>query len=168
MAEERCESKFEICLRDLSKDDAWMMIYIIVHMLKDKTCIRDIYQMLTSDDTNNVEVVDRAIDFILLDSLSNGGGHVYVYKRQEGINTECELVKFVYTRDIEDLKHGVFRLGSSALADITVYMNIRNIIPKDSNMSDVISHFMRGAKAAAALRIANAKYRNYMRNIKND
>lgn len=168
MTEERCESKFEICLRDISKDDAWMLTYIIVHMLKDQTCIRDIYQMLTGDDTNNVEVTDRAIDFILLDSLSNGGGHVSKLLRYKGINTECELVKFVYNRSIENPGHKVFRLGISALADITVYMNIRNIIPKDSDMSDVISHFMWGAKASEALRIANAKYRKYMMEENND
>lgn len=168
MAEERYTSKFEICLRDVSKADAWMLTYIMVHMLKDPACIRDIYQMLTGDDTHNDVDADRAIDFILLDSLSNGGRHPSKIIRLKGINTESELVNWIYTRDIGDLDCKVYRLGMSALADIAAYMNIRNIIPKDSDMSDVISHFMKGAKAAEALRIANAKYRKYMEGHKND
>lgn len=162
MSEERCESKFEICLRDISKDDAWMLTYIVVHMLKDQTCIRDIYQMLTSDNTtNNLEVADHAIDYILLDSLSYGGEHASRILRHQDVKTESELLKFVYT-DWFEPGYAVYRLGPSALADIAAYMNIRNIIPNDSDMSDVISHFMTGAKAAKTLRLANAKYKNYM------
>ncbi|MBO4736460.1 MAG: hypothetical protein J5614_08730 [Paludibacteraceae bacterium] len=168
MTEERCESKFEICFRDISKDDAWMLTYITVHMLKDPSCIRDIYQMLTGDDNNTeiVEDVDPAIDFILLDSLGRGY-HASSILRYEGVNTERELIKFVYTRGIEDLHfdHRVFGLGPSILADIAVYMNIRNIIPKGSDMSDVISHFMNGSKARETLRLANVKYKNYMEGL---
>lgn len=162
MPEKMCDSKFEVCLGGLSKDDAWMLTYIIAHMLKDRECIRHIYQMLTGDNyADNLEVADNAIDFILLDSLGHGN-HTSNILRHEGINTERELVKFVYTRGVEDLEQGVFHLGPSALSDITAYMNIRNIIPKDSDMSDVISHFMKGAKAATALRLANIKYISYM------
>lgn len=161
MPEERVESKFELCLRDVSKDEAWMLTYIIVHMLKDKSCIQDIYQMLTGDDTNNVEVTDHAIDFILLDSLSNGGYHPSSILRHQGIKTENELLKFVYT-DWFEPGYAVYRLGPSALADIAAYMKIRNIIPKNSDMSDVVSHFMKGAKAAQTLDFANIKYKKYM------
>lgn len=156
MPEERCVSKFEICLRDISKDDAWMLTYIIVHMLKDKTCIRDIYQMLTGDDTNNVEVADRAIDFILLDRLSNCECHASSFLRDQGIKTESELLKFVYTRGFAH-EYAMYCLRPSAIADIAAYMNIRNIIPKDSDMSDVVSHFMKGANAEEALRLAKRK-----------
>ena len=161
--EKQCESKFE-CLRDVSKDDAWMLTYIIMYILKVPTAIRDIYQMLTGDDTNNAAATDHAIDFILLDSLGNGY-HASNILRYEGIKTERELVKFVYTHDYSD---GVFRLGPAALANIATYMNIRNIIPKDSDMSDVISHFMKGAKAEQTLDFANMKYRNYMEEHKNE
>lgn len=158
MPEERVESKFELCLRDMSKDEAWMLTYIIVHMLKDKSCIRDIYQMLTGDDTDNIEVVEQAIDFILLDSL--GYGHTASrILRYENVTTERGLVQYVYTRGYAS---GVHRLGPSALADIAAYMNIRNLIPKDRDMSDVICHFMAGVKGAEALRLANVRYRNYM------
>ena len=167
MSEKRCESKFEIeGLRDVSNDDAWMLTYIITYILKVPTAIRDIYQMLTGDDTNNATITDHAIDFILLDSLGNGYGyHASKILRHEDIKTERELVEFVYKRDYG---RGVFRLGPSALADIATYMNIRNIIPKDSSMSDVISHFMNGAKAEEALDFANTKYRNYMEDHKNE
>ena len=157
MPEERVESKFELCLRDISKDEAWMLTYIVVHMLKDKTCIRDIYQMLTGDDTDNPEVADQPIDFILLNRL--GHGFAARILRFAAVTTERDLVKYVYTRSYTS---GVYRLGPSALADIAVYMNIRNLIPKDSNMSDVIYHFMTGAKAVESLRLANVRYRDYM------
>lgn len=157
MTEDRVESKIELCMRDISKDEAWMLTYIVVHMLKDKTCIRDIYQMLTGDDTDNPEVADKDIDFILLESL--GHGRTAWILRLSAVTTEHDLVRFVYARSYAS---SVYRLGPSALADIAAYMKIRNLIPKDSDMSNVISHFMKGVKAAEALRLANVRYRNYM------
>ena len=156
MSEERYASKFEICLLDIFKDDAWMLTHIIAHILKDPTCIGDIYQMLAGDDTNNVEVIDHAIDFILLDRLSNGEYHASSFLRHQNIKTESELLKFVYTRSFAH-QYAMYCLGPSPIANIAAYMNIRNIIPKDSDMSDVVSQFMKGANAAKALRIANAK-----------
>lgn len=165
MAEERYGSKFEICLHDISKDDAWMLTYITACMLKDPSCIRDIYQMLTGDNLNNTgEVTDRAIDFILLNSIGNGY-HACRILRCEGINTERELIKFVYTHS-ENQR--VFRLGSSAVSDIATYMKIRDIIPKNSNLSDLVSHFMKGANAAEALRLANVKCRKYTGGTQNE
>lgn len=163
MAEERYESKFEICFRDISKDDAWMLTYITVHMLKDPACIRDIYQMLTGDEINNTEIVedvDPVIDFIFLDSLGTAHYPASRILRHKGVSTENALKKFVYTNC-----HPVWMLGPSALSDIVAYMKIRNIIPEDSDMSDVISHFMEGSKARETLRLANVKYRNYMEGL---
>ena len=155
MIEEICNSKFEIYLRDVCKDDEWMLVYIIAHILKDPSCVRDIYHMLRGDDTNNVEVIDHEIDFILLDRLSNYECHASSFLRNQGIKTESELLKFVYTRNFAH--ECAYWLGPSAIAAIAAYMNIRNIIPKDSDMSDVVSQFMNGTNAEKALRLAKRK-----------
>ena len=60
--ENRYESKFQLCLRDVSQTEAWELTYIIIQLLKDKGNIHEIYQMLTDGTILNrrVHVPNRA------------------------------------------------------------------------------------------------------------
>ena len=145
--ENRYESNFQLCLRDVSQTEAWELTYIIIQLLKDKGNIHEIYQMLTDGTILNrrvhVDPGDALIDFALLESLTRQGSYPGKILQREGIRTDAELVKFVYNHNPQD---AIRLCGRQAIASIAAYMNIRGIIPEGSGMVDVVNHLTMNAR----------------------
>ena len=94
--ENRYESNFQLCLRDVSQTEAWELTYIIIQLLKDKGNIHEIYQMLTDGTILNrrvhVDPGDALIDFALLESLTRQGSYPGKILQREGIRTDAPVV----------------------------------------------------------------------------
>lgn len=157
--EKRCTSTFDLCFRDISETEAWMLTHILIQLLKSRERIHEIYKMLIANGSvQSSDYDDRPIDFALLGAVTNQGSYPAKILQWEGIKTDADLVKFVYEHDPHDK---IYRCGQACISSIAAYMNLRGIIPEGNGMADVIGHFVTGIECNNILNIAEAKCARY-------
>ena len=153
MEEKRCESKFELCLKDISETDAWMLTYVMIHLLKEPKSIKRVYQMMLEEPEDGE--IEIHIDFDFMDSIrSHGACKSSTLLKARGVLTHSDLTEFVFNHDPDDKIYGI---GVSGVASIIAYMIMKHIIDKN-RIIEAARHFVKGnSKIGEIYRMTCAK-----------
>lgn len=155
MEEKRCESKFELCLKDISETDAWMLTYIMIHLLKEHKSIKKVYQMMLEEPGKEDGEIEIPIDFDFMDNIrSHGECKASALLKARGVLTHSDLTEFVFNHDPDDKIYGI---GVSGVSSIIAYMIMKHIIDK-KRIIEAARHFVkRNSEIAEIYRMTCAK-----------
>ena len=138
--EKRCESKFELCLKDISETDAWMLTYVMIHLVKEPKSIKKVYQMMLEEPGNEAGETETPIDFDFMDSIrSHGACRSSTLLKARGVLTHSDLTEFVFNHDPADKIYGI---GVSGVSSIIAYMIMKHIIDK-KRIIETARHFVK-------------------------